>query len=215
MMTYHFRYLKNSEVIHMHDTYNGSVHNVMRKLSHKWLVRVFVHLNRNPLSSRKECPHVVHWRLPFSEGNDVVWKLGHFLLTEDVGKLWAERRRVQTLKWFLIDATWDDKGFPHLVIGNVPTKGGFSSSPEATVVVGISVVGLDGESELDATWAFFEENGLIAIDSNRHLHCLSHNLALKLVAISSSSSSLQIIGSTSRLSPVFVSSLEEEEDEEE
>lgn len=40
------------------------------------------------------------------------------------------------------------------------------------------------------------------------------NLALKLVAISSSSS-LQIIGSTSRLSPVSVSSLEEKEDEEE
>lgn len=214
MMTYHFCYLKSSEVLHMHDTYNGSVCSIVRKLHHEWSVRVFVHLNWNPLSSRKERPHVVHWRLPFSEGNDVVQKLRHFLSTEDVGKLWVERRRVQTLKWFLIDTPWDDKGFPHLVIRNVLTEGGFSSSLEATVVVGINVVGLDRESKLDAEWAFFEENRSIAIDSDMHLHYISQNLALKLVAISSSSS-LQIIESTSRISLVSVSSLEEKEDEEE
>lgn len=103
----------------------------------------------------------------------MVQKLGHFFSTEDVGKLWAERRRVQTLKRFLIDAPRDEKGFPHLVIGNIPTEGGFSSSLEATTIVRITIVGLDGESELDVGWAFFEENGLILIELDKHLYCLS------------------------------------------
>lgn len=52
------------------------------------------------------------------------------------------------------------------------------------------------------------------MDSDKRLHCLLQNSALRLEAISfSSSSSSQIIGGTSRLTPVSSSSLQDEEDE--
>ena len=51
------------------------------------------------------------------------------------------------------------------------------------------------------------------INSDRHLRCLSWNSVLKLVAISSSSFSPQIIGGTNRTFPASVSSLEKEDNE--
>lgn len=54
---------------------------------------------------------------------------------------------------------------------------------------------------------------MIVIDSDKRLHCLSQNSTLRLEAISFSSSSSQIIGGTSRLTPVSSSSLQDEEDE--
>ena len=95
----------------------------------------------------------------------------------------------------------------------LPTDEDFSSELEMTTIVGVNGVGLDGQSELVARRAFFEEEGSITIDSNKLLSCLSRNPVLKMVVISSSSSSLQVIEGTNRLSNVPVSSLEEEDDE--
>lgn len=97
----------------------------------------------------------------------------------------------------------------------LPTENSFSSNPEVTAAARINNVGLDEESGSSAGQAFFEEEWLITIDLGKCLHCLLQNPTLKLVVISSSSFSSQIIGSTSRLSLVFVSSLEEKKDEEE
>lgn len=63
---------------------------------------------------------------------------------------------------------------------------------------------------MGAKWFFFEEEGLIVIDLDKRLHCLSRNPTLKLVAISFSSSSSQIIGSTSWFTLASTSSLEDE-----
>lgn len=51
------------------------------------------------------------------------------------------------------------------------------------------------------------------IDSNKLLCCFSRNPVLKMVVISSSFSSPQVIGGTNWLSSVPVLSLEEEDDE--
>lgn len=56
--------------------------------------------------------------------------------------------------------------------------------------------------------------GPIVIDSDMRLCCLLRNPILKLKGISSSSSSSQIIGGTSRFILAFTLSLEDEEDEE-
>ena len=94
-----------------------------------------------------------------------------------------------------------------------PIDESFSFEPEATVAAVLGSVGLDGEFRLSAGRAFFEGKGLIAIDSDKRLHCLSRNPTLKLEAISSSSSSSssQIIGGTNRLTPTSALSLEDEE----
>ncbi|KAJ9678182.1 hypothetical protein PVL29_022924 [Vitis rotundifolia] len=76
-----------------------------------------------------------------------------------------------------------------------PTKEGFSSKLEAMATIGVDNVGEDGEFEPGVERAFFEGEGLIVIDSDSCLCYLSWNLALKLEAISSSSS--QIIRGTS------------------
>ncbi|KAJ9682653.1 hypothetical protein PVL29_018552 [Vitis rotundifolia] len=80
------------------------------------------------------------------------------------------------------------------------TEEGFSFRPEVMASVGVDSVGIDKE---------------FGLGSDRRLCCLSRNLALKLVAISFSSSSSQIIESTSQLSFTSVSSWEEEEDKKE
>ena len=117
--TYHFCCLKNRVVIHMNDAGNDNVWSTVKKSCHEKLARVFVYLNQNSLRSWKKHPHVLHWRLLFCEGGNMAQKLKHFLPTGDIGWLQAERRRVRTLKWILTDVSRDNKGLPHLMIGNV------------------------------------------------------------------------------------------------
>lgn len=63
---------------------------------------------------------------------------------------------------------------------------------------------------------FFKGEGLTTMDSDGGLSCLSQNPTLKFEAMSSLfSSSSQIIGNTSRLTPIFSSSLEDNEGEDE
>lgn len=95
----------------------------------------------------------------------------------------------------------------------LPIDEDFSSELEMTTTVGVDGVGLDGKSELVARRAFFEEKRSITIDSNKLLSCLLRNPVLKMVVISSSFSSPQVLGGTNRLSNVLVSSLEEEDEE--
>ncbi|KAJ9707331.1 hypothetical protein PVL29_002360 [Vitis rotundifolia] len=68
-----------------------------------------------------------------------------------------------------------------------------------TIAIGVSDVGLDGESNLN---------------SDKHLRCLSRNSALKFEVICSSSFSSQIIRGTSWFILASTSSLENEEDRE-
>ncbi|KAJ9673561.1 hypothetical protein PVL29_023246 [Vitis rotundifolia] len=84
----------------------------------------------------------------------------------------------------------------------LPTDKGLLSKPKATTIVGVNSVDLDGESERSTS-----------MDSDKCLCCILQNSTLKLVAIFFSSS--QIIGGTSQLYHTFVSSLEENKDEEE
>ena len=68
----------------------------------------------------------------------------------------------------------------------------FAFGPEATVVVEVSSVSLDRESEPSVERAFFKGEGVdnkLTIDLDRCLHCLSRNPTLKLEVIYSSSSS--------------------------
>lgn len=96
------------------------------------------------------------------------------------------------------------------------TKEGFSSGPEVTTATMISDVDLDEESRIGSGQAFFEGDGLIAMNSDKRLCCLSRTPTLKLEVISSSSSSSsQIIGGTGRSTPTFGSLLENKDDEEE
>ncbi|KAJ9692906.1 hypothetical protein PVL29_011828 [Vitis rotundifolia] len=93
------------------------------------------------------------------------------------------------------------------------TKEGFSSGLEVTAAIVVEGANLDRGSEAGFGQAFSEGEGLIAMDSYKHLCYLSRNLTLKLEAISfSSSSSSQIIGGTSWPTPTFGSLLEDEED---
>ena len=65
----------------------------------------------------------------------------------------------------------------------------------AAIVAGDAGTGREVEASFKQ--AFLERVGLIIMDSGRRLRCLSQNLTLKLEVISSSSSSSsQIIGST-------------------
>ena len=91
-----------------------------------------------------------------------------------------------------------------------PIDESFSFEPEATVAAVLGSVGLDGEFRLSAGRAFFEGKGLIAIDSDKRLHCLSRNPTFKLEVIYSSSSFSQIIRGTSRFTPISTLSLEDE-----
>lgn len=90
---------------------------------------------------------------------------------------------------------------------------GFSSGSRMTAAAIVGRAGMDEIARVGSKQAFFEGVGLIVMDSDKRLHCLSQNSALKLEAISFSSSSSQIIGGTSRLTPVSSSSLQDEEDE--
>ena len=85
---------------------------------------------------------------------------------------------------------------------------GFSSSPEVTIVVMVGNVNLDRGSGASSGQAFFEGEGLIAMDSDRRLCYLSQNPTLKSEAIFSSSFSFsQIIEGTGQSTPAFGSSL--------
>lgn len=50
-----------------------------------------------------------------------------------------------------------------------PIEEGFSFGPKVMATAGVDGVGLNGEFRSGAKQAFFEEEGPIAIDSNRHL----------------------------------------------
>ena len=91
--------------------------------------------------------------------------------------------------------------------------GVFSSGSRVTAAAVVSRAGMDEIARIGSRQAFFEGVGLIVMDSDKHLHCLSQNSALRLEAISFSSSSSQIIGGTSRLTLVSSSLLQDEEDE--
>ena len=94
------------------------------------------------------------------------------------------------------------------------TEEGFSSELKVMSATKFGCVGLDRESDPSARQAFFERNESIAIYLDRCLLYLSQNLNFKLVAISSSSSSSQIIGGISHFTPTSTSSLEYEENRE-
>lgn len=70
--TYHFCCLKSSIILHMNDEDNSSVQSTIRKLRHEILVKVFIYLNRNSLHSRKECPHVLYYRLTFGKKKKMI-----------------------------------------------------------------------------------------------------------------------------------------------
>lgn len=55
------------------------------------------------------------------------------------------------------------------------TKEGFSSGPKMTTVVIVDGVGLDRGSGLGVGQAFFKGDGLIVMDLDKHLRCLSWN----------------------------------------
>ena len=95
----------------------------------------------------------------------------------------------------------------------MPIEEGSSSKPETIIVVGVSGVGLDGESSPGAERTFFEGERLITIDSDRCLCYLLRNSTLKLVVIYYYSSSSQIIGGTSKFIPISTLSVEDEKDE--
>lgn len=120
--TYHFRYLKSCVVLHIENAGNSGVWGIVQKSRHEGSTRIFIHLDWDSLSSQKEHPHVLHWRLSFSEKRNTTQKLRYFFLVEDIGWLWMGRRIIQALKWFLTNVLWDDKGFPCLMIGNVVSR---------------------------------------------------------------------------------------------
>ena len=98
------------------------------------------------------------------------------------------------------------------MIGNIANRGEFIIQTEATIAVGVSDVGLDGESNPGAERTFFKEERPITIDSDKCLCCLLQNSTLKLVVIYYSSSSSQLIGGTSKFIPTSTLSLEDEKD---
>lgn len=53
----------------------------------------------------------------------------------------------------------------------LPIEESFSSEPKLITTAGVGGVGLDEESVPGVERAFFEEEGPIAIDLDRHLHC--------------------------------------------
>ena len=81
-----------------------------------------------------------------------------------------------------------------------------------TTAVVVRGTGMGRGAETGSGQAFLEDVGLIAMDSNRRLSCLSQNPTLNLEVIFFFSSSSQIIGGTTQSTPVSGSSLENEED---
>lgn len=93
-------------------------------------------------------------------------------------------------------------------------KEGFSFGSRVTATAVVNSAGMDEGVRVGSRQAFFEGVGLTTMDLDKRLRCLSQNSTLRLETISSSSfSSSQIIGSASQLTPIFGSSLKDEENE--
>ena len=97
-MAYHFYHLESRVVLHGHDAGNGEVWSAIGKLCCKGSARIIAYLNWDPLSSRKEHSHVLHWSLSFDEGRDLPQKLSYLIPIGDVGWLWMEGRRSHVFK---------------------------------------------------------------------------------------------------------------------
>lgn len=67
--------------------------------------------------------------------------------------------------------------FPEMTKGFLMslTKEGFSSGPKMTTIVIVDGVGLDKGSGSGVGQAFFKGDGLIVMDLDKHLRCLSRN----------------------------------------
>lgn len=97
-------------------------------------------------------------------------------------------------------------------------EGSFLSNSGVTSAIIVEDVGIGagvetGSGQAGSGQTLFEGVGLIAMDLNRCLRCLSRNPALKFVAMSLSSSFSQILGGTTRSTPAFGSLMRAEEDE--
>lgn len=99
------------------------------------------------------------------------------------------------------------------MISNIISKEKFSSDLRVITAIVVEGIGTGKEAEAGFRQAFLERVGLIIMDSDRRLRCLSQNLTLKLEVISSSSSSSQIIRGTTWSNPASGSSVEDGDDE--
>ena len=99
------------------------------------------------------------------------------------------------------------------MISNIISKEKFSSDLRVITAIVVEGIGTGKEAEAGFRQAFLERVGLIIMDSNRRLRCLSQNLTLKLEVISSSSSFSQIIRGTTWSNPASGSSVEDGDDE--
>lgn len=70
-----------------------------------------------------------------------------------------------------------------------------------------------GSGQRDSEQGFLEGGRLTVMDSDRRLHCLSLNMALRFATMSFSSSSLLEMGDTTGSTPISDSMLAVEEDE--
>lgn len=105
----------------MENAGNSSVWSTVQKPCHEGLTRIVVYLDRDPLNSRKEHPHILYWGLSFGKGSDALQKLRYLLLAKDIYWFWI-KRRTRALEWFLADVLQDEKRLPRLMVRNVISR---------------------------------------------------------------------------------------------